>query len=462
MTIQSADEIEVEAAPAPQGRAAELAKLSPARAALELAWPGIIEQSVSALGTAVVFAFVAQLGPQAAAGAGSATTFIFLLFPVWRSLAIGTIAIVSRRMGEGRPGEAADVTRQSIMLGALAGLAFGGLFLVVSADLLRLLGADEEIVAVGGPYLAVLGLGTGASTVALIGTSAMRAAGDTRTPMFLAFASVAVTVAIAYVLIEVGEVGPLGAAWAIAITWILYVAAVLVLLWRGRAGLSIAGGPWRLSLATIRRIFSISLPSAAESATFSFGLLALTGLVFRLGTDQVAAHQIVSQIETFSFFPCIGFGAAGSALVGQGLGMRDRDRAMSAGWAATRMAVVWSTLAGAAFVAAPALLLGLFTSAPGVIAAGVGALAVIGVAQPAQAVIFTLGGALRGAGDTRYPLFAALVNWLLVRLPLAYVFAFVVGLGLTGIWLGIAVDYVVRAALLAWRFRSGAWALVRV
>ncbi len=462
MTIQSADEIELEEAPAPRGRAAELARLSPARAALELAWPGIIEQSVSALGTALVFAFVAHLGPLAAAGAGSATSFIFLLFPVWRSLAIGTIAIVSRRMGEGRPRDAADATRQSIMLGALAGVAFGVLFLAFSSDLLRLLGAGDDIVAVGGPYLAVLGIGAGASTVALIGTSAMRAAGDTRTPMFLAAASVVLTVSVAYVLIEILHAGPLGAAWATAITWLVYVAAVLVLLWRGRAGLSIAGGRWRFSLTTIRRIYSISLPSAAESATFSFGILALTGLVFRLGTDDVAAHQIVSQVETFSFFPCIGFGAAASALVGQGLGMRDQARATSAGWAAARMALVWSSIAGAVFVLVPAFLLGLFTSAPGVIAAGVGALAVIGIAQPAQAAIFTIGGALRGAGDTRYPLFASLVNWLFVRLPLAYVFAFVLGMGLTGIWLGIAVDYFVRAGLLAWRFRSGAWAKVRV
>jgi MATE family, multidrug efflux pump len=97
-----------------------------------------------------------------------------------------------------------------------------------------------------------------------------------------------------------------------------------------------------------------------------------------------------------------------------------------------------------------------------VVIAGIGALAVVGIGQPAQAVIFALGGALRGAGDTRYPLIVSLVNWFLVRLPLAYVFAFVFGLGLTGIWLGVTIDYFVRAALLALRFRSGAWARVRV
>jgi putative MATE family efflux protein len=462
VTVQSADEIELEEAPAPSGRAAELARLSPARAALELAWPGIIEQSVTAGGTAIVFALVGHLGAVATAGAGAAGSLLFLMFPVWRSLAIGTIAIVSRRMGEGKPDQAADATRQSLLLGAIASLAFGVVFVVFAAPLLRLLGAGEDVVAVGAPFLQVIGASSGMATIALIGTSAMRAAGDTRTPMYLAGATVLLSVVVAYLLINVVGLGPMGSAWASAIGWAVNMVAVIAILWRGVAGLSIAGGPWRLTATTMRRIFQISVPSAAESATFSFGILALSGLVFRLGTEQVAAHQIVTQIETFSFFPCIGFSAAASALVGQALGMRDRDRAMRAGWAAAGMALVWSTIAGAAFVVFPSFLLGLFTSSGAVVAAGVGALAVIGIGQPAQAAIFALGGALRGAGDTRFPLIVSLVNWFLIRLPLAYALAFPLGMGLTGIWLGVAADYFVRAALLAWRFRSGAWARVRV
>jgi putative MATE family efflux protein len=462
VTIQAADEVEVEEAPTPSARAAQLARLSPMRAALELAWPGIIEQSVSAGGTAAVFAFVGHLGATATAGAGAAGNFLFLMFPVWRSLAIGTVAIVSRRMGEGKGDAAADATRQSLVLGALAGIAFGLGFFAFSAPLLRLLGATDDVVAIGAPFLQVIGSAAGLSTVWLIGTSAMRAAGDTRTPMYLTVVGVVLSVGLAYLFINVLGMGPMGAAYAQAITWLVGMTAMLVILWRGVAGLSIAAGSWRLTMTTIRSIFAISLPTAAESATFSFGLLALSGLVFRLGTEQVAAHQIVAQIETFSFFPCIGFSVAASALVGQALGMRDQRRAMSAGWAAAGMALVWSTIAGATFVVVPALWLGIFTNADAVIAAGVGALAVIGIGQPAQAAIFALGGALRGAGDTRYPLVVSLVNWFVIRLPLAYAFAFVVGLGLAGIWLAVTIDYFVRAALLALRFRSGAWARVRV
>jgi len=140
----------------------------------------------------------------------------------------------------------------------------------------------------------------------------------------------------------------------------------------------------------------------------------------------------------------------------------DPRRATRSGWAAVRMAFFWSTAAGVVFMVVPQVLLGVFTNDQGVVQAGVGALAVVGIAQPAQAIIFTLGGALRGAGDTRFPLLASVVNWFVVRLPLAYVLAFPLGLGLTGVWAGIAADYFVRAALLAWRFNSGAWQRVRV
>ena len=462
MSIQRAESEVEEEAPVPSARAAELAKLSPSRAALELAWPGIIEQSLSALGTAAVFAFVGQLGATATAGVGAAGSFLFLMFPVWRALGIGTVALVSRRMGEGRPAEAADATRQSLLLGAIAGVGFGAFFVLFSAPLLRLLGADEEIVAIGAPFLAVVGVANGAATLGLIGTAAMRAAGDTRTPMFLSIAGIVVSVGLAYLFINVLRIGPMGSAYASSIAWVLGMCVMFVLLWRGVAGLSIAGGPWHLTRSAIRVLLGISLPSAAEGAIFSFGILALSGLVFRLSTEDVAAHQIIGQIETFSFFPCIGFSMAASALVGQALGMRDPARARGAGWAAAKMALMWGTAAGIAFIVVPGFLLGLFTSSGAVVAAGIGALAVVGLGQPAQALIFALSGALRGAGDTRYPLLVTLVNWFLIRLPSAYVLAFPLGLGLTGIWLGVTVDYFVRSALFALRFRSGAWARVKI
>ena len=441
----------------PPTRAAQLALLSPDRAAFTLAWPGIIEQLIRASGQVVVFAFIGHLGGVAIAAVGASTQFTFLLFPVFNALSIGTVALVSRRMGEHRPAAASDVVRQSLVLGAALGLVTGALFAIFAKPLLQLIGADETVASAGAPYLVIVGGLNIFSTISIIGVSAMRAAGDTRTPMWLSALGSLTFVPATYLLVTVAHFGIVGAAIAQIGVNVAFCAATLGLLWRGIAGVRLAGGTWRLDRVNLRSLASISGYSAGESFLFSIGILALGFLAFRLGTEAYAAHQLVSQLESLSFLPCVGFSAASAALVGQSLGMRDPKRAMRSGWAATRQAIIWTALAGAALAIFPKPLLGTFTNDQAVITAAIGALIVIGFAQPAQAVNFTLGGALRGSGDTRFTLTTTIINWFVVRLPLAILFAFPLGLGLAGIWLAVLVDYCVRAVILALRFRSGRW-----
>jgi len=452
----------VREAPRPASRAAQLALLSPARAAFELAWPGIIEQFIRASGQAVVIAFIAHLGAVATAAVGASLQFTFLLFPVFNSLSIGTIALVSRRMGEHRPADASAVVRQSLLLGAFFGVVTGALFAIFARRLLELLGADAQVASEGAPYLALVGGLNVFQTVAIIGIAAMRAAGDTRTPMWLSAAGSLLVVPTTYLLVTTAGLGILGAAYAQVAVSLVFLVGTIALLQRGVAGLRLGGGSWALHRETLRSLTSVSGYAAIEAFLFSIGILALGFLVFRLGTASYAAHQLVSQLETLSFLPCIGFSAAAAALVGQSLGMRDPHRAMRSGWAAARMAVLWTSIAGGLLAVLPAFWLGLFTTDPAVIAAGVGALIVVGLAQPAQAMNFALGGALRGAGDTRFTLLATIVNWFVVRLPLAVFFAFVLDLGLAGIWLAVLTDYAVRAGILSLRFRSGKWAQRRL
>jgi MATE family multidrug resistance protein len=453
MAVSDPEELPTE----PTARVTELAELSPARAALSLAWPGIVEQLVRAAGQATVFAFIGHLGAVATAAAGAGLQFTFLLFPVFQSLSIGTIALVSRRLGEGRRAEAASITRQSLVLGAIMGLLTGVGFALFAEQLLVMIGAAPDVVKVGAPYLALIGGFNVFQTIAIIGTSAMRAAGDTRTPMVLSFGGTLATLVISYVLIVQLGLGIMGNAFGFVAVSAIFSLVTLALLWRGRAGLSIAGGPWGLFPSTVRSIMSISLPSAAEGVLFSGGLIFIGGLVLRFGTEAFAAHQIVIQLESISFLPCIGFSTAAASLVGQSLGLRDPERAMRVGWAAARMAMLWTAAIGLLMVLFPAALLGLFTSDPGVVAAGIGSTIIIGLAQPAQAVVFALAGSLRGAGDTRYTLRITAFNWVVVRLPLCVLLGGVLGLGLAGVWLALAIDYFIRAGLMALRFRSGAW-----
>lgn len=447
---------------APSARAAELARLSPQRAALELAWPGIVEQLFRASGGLVTFAIVGQLGAVATAAMGASLQFLFLLFPIWGALSTGTLALVARRMGEGRTDAATDAARQSLVLAAILSLGSGIGFWLFARPMLLLLGAETAVADAGAPFLALVGGLNVFQTVSIVGVNAMRAAGDTRMPMWLSLGGSLLYVPLAYALVYPLGLGLMGAGYAQIAVNVAFLALTLAFLWRGRAGLRLAGGHWGIVPSTVRSLMAISLPSVGETLLFSVGILALGGIVFRLGTEAYAAHQIISQLEVMSFLPCIGFSAAAAALVGQSLGMRDQRRATSVGWAATRMAAYWTTAIGLAFAVFPAFFVGLFTSSPEVVAAGIGATIVVGIAQPAQAVIFTIGGALRGAGDTRYTLGVTIFNWFAVRLPLAILLSLVAGLGLTGVWLAVFIDYAVRAGLMAWRFRSGAWQTRRI
>ena len=443
--------------PAPSVRAAELAALPVRRAVFELAWPGIAEQSIRLVGQLAVFAFIGQLGAVATAGMGASFNFLFLLFPLWNGFSIGTIALVSRRMGEGRVAAAGDALRQSLILSAALGLASGFIFALGARGALVALGADPAVAEAGAPFLTLVGGLNVFQTLSIIGVAATRAAGDTRTPMWLSVASTILTIPLAYLLIDRAGLGLVGAALALVTVNVLFCAAIFALLWRGRAGLTMSGGRWALEGQTVRTLASIGVPAAAESALFSLGLLALGFLVFRLGTEAYAAHQILFQLEQVSFLPVIGLAGATSTLVGQSLGMGDPARAARAAWAATRIGASWTAFVGLGFAVLPAQLMGLFTTDERVVQAGIGGMIVLGLAQPVLALNFTIGGALRSSGDTRFTLLATVINWFLIRLPLVQLFSFPLGLGLTGIWMATAIDYFARAALFAWRFNGGGW-----
>jgi putative MATE family efflux protein len=450
------------ALPEISARALELAALSPGRAALELAWPGIIEQLIRASSQPIAFAMVGRFGAAATAAVGASSQFLFLMFPVWGALSTGTVALIARRTGEGKTSAAVAAARQSLVLATVLGVVSGALFVVFARPLLLLIGADADVVDLAAPYLAVVGGLNVFQTVSIIGLNAMRAAGDTRTPMWVTLAGSIIVVALTYVLVYPGGHGVIGAAWAQVIASVAFAIVTVALLWQGRASLRLAGGDWRIRGDTIRSLMGVSLPSVGETLLFSVGILALGGIVFRFGTDAYAAHQIISSVEALSFLPCVGFSVAASALVGQSLGMHDPKRAMTVGWAATRMAAYWTSAMGLAFVLFPSFFVGLFTSSSSVVSAGTSAMIVVGIAQPAQAFIFTLGGALRGAGDTRYTLALTVFNWFVVRAPLAVILGIVLGWGLVGVWVAILVDYVVRGGLLARRFHSGKWTLRKI
>src|SRR5580700_7143800 len=209
----------------------------------------------------------------------------------------------------------------------------------------------------------------------------------------------------------------------------------------------------------VRRMFAL-LKLGAPAATqilFEIGAFsAATALCAKLGPVPLAGHEIALNCAALTFMVPLGVSSAAAVRVGQQLGRCDPDGARRAGWSAILIGAGFMTSAGAVFVSIPKLIARLFTPNPAVIQVGAELLLVAAAFQLFDGLQTVATGALRGAGDTRTPMFANFFAYWLVGLPLGYVLCFRLGWGALGIWIGLCGGLMIigSALVITWHKRA--------
>jgi putative MATE family efflux protein len=211
------------------------------------------------------------------------------------------------------------------------------------------------------------------------------------------------------------------------------------------------------------RILRIGLPTALEQGAWQAGLWLFLRLVASYGTAAISAYLIGVRILSFSFVPGLGFSTAAATLVGQHLGAGEAQLAARSGWRANGLAMVVMAVVGGSIILLARPVASWFGAAGAdTVDLAVTFIWILGAAQPLMAVEFALGGALRGAGDTRFPLVSILTGLFAFRLGLAFLVSRVFGGSVVAVWCCLLADYAVKATLLSLRFASGRWQHVRV
>ena len=432
-----------------------------------LAWPVILENLFqTALGTANMI-MVARLGASAIAGVGTAIQVIFVLQAAFAAVTTGTTVLIARFIGARQEGEASLVAKQSLILGAFISVLFAVLGFFFSDWAIAALGAEPDVVQLGGSYLRITSVASITMVYMFIIGGALRGAGDTRTPMVVTGLINVVNIVASYLLIfgKLGlpALGVPGAAWAAVASRALGALALLWLVARDDAAVSIRGWQgWKPDLPMTWRISRLGLPSMLEQLAMSGGMLVYGVIAIGLGTVVYATQRVTFQALSFSFMPGFGFAMAATTMVGQCLGAGRPELSERATWHAVRMAVVWMTGMGIAMAVFGQPMMRIFTDDPEMIAIGADSLTVIAFSQPFMAAGMVLAGSLRGAGDTRFPMYTTFLGIWLIRLPLGYLFGPVLGYGLSGIYASNVLDGVARAAAAILRYRSGNWRSIEV
>lgn len=444
---------------------AKIARMS----VFQLAWPVMISNLLQTLTTTVDVIMVGSLGaeaPAAVAAVGFGGQFIFLFFSVMISVSAGTIALVARAIGANDFKEADHILKQSLVLGALLSIPLTLFGLAFAEPMLASFGAEADVVHLGGAYIRIISLVVFFQFIGFLGYAALRGAGDTVTPLLIGVLVNVVNFAINVNLIfgnaYVPRLGVPGAAIGTSISYVVGAAVLLAILLRGKGRLKLhLTGDW-VHMETVRRIFRIGWPAALEQILLQVAFLVWVGMVVVFGTKILAAHQIGLRIQSFAFMPGFGFAIAATALVGLNLGARQPAEAEKRGWEAAKFSVAVMSVAALGIFVFAQPIAQVFIGDPDVIAYTVTFIRIHAVSIPAVGVFFAIDGALRGAGDTRFPLLTSLSGIYLVRLPLSLLFGFVLGLGIVGVWIPLVIEYWYRSAVISLHFRRGKWRTLHV
>jgi putative MATE family efflux protein len=425
---------------------------------LRLSWPAILEQVLLMMGGMVVAMFLGKYGTAELAAAGLVNMVMVVLQTAFAGLATGATVIVARIVGEGDDRTARSALFQALVMALGISVVVVALTYFFADPILSVFFGSEsaDAAALAPPYFRILLYSLPFLVVDMTIAASMRGAGDTKTPMLVSGIGAVLNVGLCFLLI--GPMGIVGAGLALSasrvVTSLLRVALmfgyrrVLYLMPRER---------YRIDRPLMGRIFRQGLPAFLEQTVMQGGFLMMSGLLTGLGTAQYASWQVGVQMNSLAFMPIFGLAVATTTYVGQALGAGRLDDASDGVRESVRLAIVSITLIGilAAIFANP--LARLFSNDPEVIRSGVMLIRFFAVLEPLLAIMNVCAGTLRAGGDIPYVMWTAFVGLWVFRVGVSFVMIRFVGLGLEGVMVGTALDFIARAALYGNRVRQGHW-----
>ncbi|HEU4391058.1 MAG TPA: MATE family efflux transporter [Blastocatellia bacterium] len=426
-----------------------------------LAVPMILEMCMESLFGVVDVFFVARLGADAVAVVGITESLLTLVFAVALGLSMATTAIVARRTGEKKPEEAALATAQSIGIAVAVSLPIGLVAIACSKPIFRLMGASPAVETTGATYAAIV-LGSNTTVMLLfVINAAFRGAGDAAVAMRALWVANIINMILDPCLIfgpgPFPAMGVTGAAVATSIGRGVGVGYQLYVLVWGRSRIRITRRQLAIHYESMSHILRVSVGGMFQYFIATASWLGLIRIVAVFGDAALAGYTIAIRIIVFAILPSWGLSNAAATMVGQNLGAGNPSRAEQSVWLTAVSNMLFLGCVTVLFVLGAEPLIGMFTSEPDVISAGVSCLRYVSYGYVFYAYGMVMVQAFNGAGDTLTPTIINLCCYWLFQIPLSYWLATRARLGANGVFIAIAVSESALATVGLLIFRRGAW-----
>ncbi len=438
---------------------------------IRIAWPSLVELTLTSLVSMVDMMMVGGLGPSAISSVSLATQPRFIFMTLLMSLNTGATAVVARARGRGEHERANDILKQALFFSTILTLLCSVAGFLLSEPLVRLMAGNgnmaESTIADSVGYLRVQFVGFITLTLTLCITASLRGTGNSRVPMIYNMTSNIVNVIFNFLLINghcgFPKLGVVGASIATVIGQIVALCIAFYSITCGKYYFKIRLiEKFRLDWQIIGAITKIGVPALIEQGVMRIGMILFARQVAALGEVDFATHNVCMNIQSLSFNNGQAFAVSATTLVGQSLGKWRADFAEHYSTRCRRLGLCVSLLLTVIFGFFGKYIVMLYNDTPAVLEQGAKIMVIVAILQPIQCSQFIIAGALRGAGDTKATALISLCTVMILRPLLGYVFITLLNFGVMGAWIAVFCDQSLRSILVMARYNSGKWKNVRV
>ncbi|HSR03597.1 MAG TPA: MATE family efflux transporter [Proteiniclasticum sp.] len=440
---------------------------------LHLAWPILTELILGSLFGMVDMMMLGWIADKALAAASVAAVGItnqpmFIGLSLAQALNVGGMAMIARYVGAKQEQKVDSVLKHVILLNlfmlAIPLATFG---LVFTDEIMMFMGAQSDTIAAGRIYFKIIMIGYLFQSFNMSISAALRGIGETKAPMRINIRvnsmNVVGNAVLIYGLLFFPALGVTGAAVSTAFSHLIASVLMIRYITRKESPLKVDfKKKFKYNKSVIQNLIRVGIPASLESLALRIGVLMFVRIVAGLGTVVYASHQIALSILGLSFQPGQAFGIAAASMVGRSLGAQNLKGAEEYAKETRKIGSMISTFMAVILFFFGPQIVGLYSNDPIIIENSSNALKIIALVQPFQSSQLILAGALRGAGDTLWPLVATFTGVFGFRVLLAHIFVNIMGYGLMGAWVAVLVDQFIRYLFVYARFKTNKWKYIRI
>jgi len=436
---------------------------------LNMAWPAMLESFFAAFVGLVDSLMVSELGSYAVAAVGLTTQPKFLGLSLFFAANVSISALVARRKGEGKREEANKIFATFLTFILIMAVVLSVVFVVFADPIIRFCGSEEMTHDSAVLYYKIIMGGMIFNVVQMGINSAQRGSGNTRITMRTNMVSNTVNIIFNYLLIggKFGfpALGIKGAALATVLGTVVSSIMSIISVCKGDTFVNLPF-IWKNKILpgweALKSIIKVGYSVFAEQILMRIGFMMTALMAADQGTAAMAAHQVGMNIMGLSFSFGDGLQSTAVALIGYSLGAKQPEKAKDYGRTCRMIGATISVLLAFVYFFGARFLMQMFFEEQEIVEIGVSIMYVIifvVILQISQVIYM---GCLRGAGDTLYTAIVSTVSVTIARTVGSYFFGYVMGWGITGIWMGVIADQLCRFLLASMRFKQGKWTQIKI